>query len=154
MAGDRGLSFVVVGLITLSALWVTITRGSYPSGAANAAKDAAFLQFAAERHRAEVLIAELAMKRATTSALKQLAARMVADYAQRLGELAHAQRFDAVRIGPVDGGAREAEVGDADGAVVPDHDVARVEVAVDEAHGVRGGEAARGARENAEDLLA
>jgi putative membrane protein len=87
MAGDRGLSFVVVGLITLSALWVTITRGSYPSRAANAAKDAAFLQFAAERHRAEVLIAELAMKRATTSALKQLAARMVADYAQRLGEL-------------------------------------------------------------------
>jgi hypothetical protein len=50
------------------------------------------------------------------------------------------------------GAAGEAEVEDADAAVVADHDVVGLEVAVDEADGVGGGEAVAGLGEHAEDL--
>ncbi len=49
-------------------------------------------------------------------------------------------------------GVAEAEVEDADAAVVADHRVARLEVAVDEAGGVRGGQAAAGLDEHGDDV--
>jgi hypothetical protein len=49
-------------------------------------------------------------------------------------------------------GAGEAEVEDADAAVVADHDVGGLEVAVDQAGRVGGGEALAGLAEHGEDL--
>jgi hypothetical protein len=57
------------------------------------------------------------------------------------------------RSGPLEpGGAREAEVEDADAAVAADEHVARLEVAVDDAGVVGGGEASAGLDEHGDDL--
>ena len=81
------------------------------------------------------------------------------------GERAIERGAEAELIGPgVDRASREllgrheerraevAEVHDADRAVARDHDVGGLEVAMDEVRGVGGGEPARGAREDGEDL--
>jgi putative membrane protein len=102
MAGDRGLGLVVVGLIAFSSLWVANTRflRMQPKTAAvsDSSRDADFLKAAMERQMAEVLIGELAARRAATSAMKQFAGRIVNDYARLNDELNRIAAFKGVRF--------------------------------------------------------
>jgi putative membrane protein len=102
MAGDRGLGVVVVGLIAFSSLWIANTRFSrtQPKTAAvsDSSRDADFLKVAMERQMAEVLIGELAARRAATSAMKKFAGQMVRDYARLNSELKRIAAFKGIRF--------------------------------------------------------
>jgi len=100
MAGDRGLAFVVVGLISLSTLWVANSR-KLPirwelTASADQSQDTEFLESVIEQQSSAVLLGQLAMERAATTAIRQFAQTIIADSARLNAELKRIALFRGV----------------------------------------------------------
>src|SRR5438874_1552853 len=106
MAGDRGLAFIVVGFISIRALWFANARTAAPhqrsaprpsatathaavnaSPAANPGKDSEFIHRTLQQQTAEILVGELAVERASATTLREAAERITADHSRLSAEL-------------------------------------------------------------------